>query len=199
MEIRLARLEDIPEVLELHFKYQVDSIRDEDKKDGFITTAFTQAQMVELIESESGLSIVKIKGRIVAYAMAASWSFWSRWPLFEQMIKALPDLSYQGVTLSTENSYQYGPVCVDKSVRGQGVFEAIFEFSLQEMSSKYPFLITFVNKINPRSLAAHTRKAQLDVIQEFSFNHNQYYELACLTKKTRENKIIPSDSIMQEA
>lgn len=186
MEIRLATIEDIPEVLELHFKYQVDSIRDEDKKDGFITTAFTHAQMVELIESESGLSIVKIEGRILAYAMAASWSFWSRWPMFEYMIKELPNLSYQGVKLNTANSYQYGPVCVDKSVRGQGVFEAIFEFSLQEMSSKYPILVTFVNKINPRSLAAHTKKVQLDVIQEFSFNNNQYYELGCFTKSASE-------------
>ncbi len=183
MEIRLATLEDIPDVLELHFRYQIDSISDEDKKDGFITTAFTHSQMVELIESESGLSIVKIEDRVVAYAMAASWSFWSRWPLFEHMIQALPNLTYQGVKLSTDNSYQYGPVCVDKSVRGQGIFEAVFNFSLQEMSSRYPYLVTFVNKINPRSLAAHTKKVQLEVIQEFSFNHNQYYELICLTKK----------------
>lgn len=183
MEVRLATFEDIPEVSKLHFRYQIDSIADEDKKDGFITTAFTEAQLAELIESESGLSVVTKGGCIVAYAMAASWKFWSRWPMFAHMIKDLPNLQYKGHKLCTANSYQYGPVCVDKSVRGQGVLELVFNFSLQQMSSRYPVLVTFINKINPRSYAAHTKKVALDVIQEFSFNNNQYYELACLTER----------------
>ena len=183
MEVRLAKVEDISQVLDLHFRYQIDSIADEDKEDGFITTAFTEEQMRELIEQESGLSVVCKEGRIVAYAMAASWQFWSRWPMFAHMIKDLPNLEYKGYALSTDNSYQYGPVCVDKSVRGQGVFELVFNFSLKCMSSRYPVLVTFINKINPRSYVAHTKKVALDVIQEFPFNDNQYYELACLTDK----------------
>jgi predicted GNAT family N-acyltransferase len=99
------------------------------------------------------------------------------------MIKDLSNLQYAGQTLNTDNSYQYGPVCVDKSVRGQGVFEGIFNYALQEMSKRYPILVTFINKINPRSYAAHTQKVGLDVIQEFEFNNNHYYELACLTNK----------------
>ena len=51
-------------------------------------------------------------------------------------------------TLTIDNSYQYGPVCVDKSVRGQGVFEQIFAFALEQMSRRYPFLVTFINQIN---------------------------------------------------
>jgi hypothetical protein len=42
--------------------------------------------------------------------------------------------------------------------------------------------VTFVNKTNNRSYEAHTRKLGLDVIQEFEFNNNLYYEMACLTK-----------------
>lgn len=183
IEVRIAKIEDIPKVLELHFKYQVDSILEEDKKDGFVTTAFTKGQLSELIEIEHGLFVATSGGSIVAYAMAASWQFWSRWPMFAHMIKGLPNLHFAGHKLSTENSYQYGPVCVDKSVRGKGVFERIFQFSLGEMSKRYPVLVTFINKINSRSFKAHTKKAGLSVIQEFEFNNNQYYELACLTKK----------------
>ncbi len=183
MEARLATVADISEVLALHFRYQVDSIAEEDKPDGFITTAFTEAQLVELIESENGLAIVTQGDSIVAYAMAASWQFWARWPMFAHMINDLPNLRYQGYQLDTENSYQYGPVCVDKSVRGKGALELVFEFSLQQMSSRYPVLVTFINKMNPRSYAAHTNKVGLEVIQEFAFNNNQYYELACLTDR----------------
>jgi len=181
IELQVATTDNIAEVLTLHYRYQVDAISAEDRADGFITTAFTAEQLTDLIEKEQGLFIALLDGKIVAYAMAASWDFWSVWPMFAHMVKGLPGLTYQGQNLSTENSYQYGPVCVDKSVRGAGVFEAIFEFALQRMSSRYPILVTFINKINPRSYAAHVDKAGLEVIQEFEFNNNQYFELVCAT------------------
>jgi hypothetical protein len=183
MKLKIAQISDIEKVLELHAKYQVDSIKQEDKKDGFITTSFTKEQLTKLINEEQGLFIA-IKGEdIIAYAMCASWHFWSMWPMFVHMIKDLPNLKYLGHTLSVENSYQYGPVCVDKSVRGTGVLEALFDFSRAEMSKKYPILVTFINKINPRSYEAHTRKLGLEVIQEFDYNNNNYYELVYDTSK----------------
>jgi len=99
------------------------------------------------------------------------------------MIKDLPNLIYQNLTLSIDNSYQYGPVCIDKSVRGSGLLEKLFDFALESMSKRYPILVTFVNKINPRSYEAHKRKLGLEVIQEFSFNGNKYYEFVYDTTK----------------
>jgi len=49
MEFRLAKIEEIDEVLKLHSKYQIDTIKEEDKKDGFVTTSFTKEQMKSLI------------------------------------------------------------------------------------------------------------------------------------------------------
>ena len=83
---------------------------------------------------------------------------------------------------ATENSYQYGPVCIDKSVRGSGVLEALFDFAREKMSKRYPILVTFINKINQRSFNAHSRLG-LEVITEFSFNNNTYYELVYDTSK----------------
>lgn len=183
MQLKIATIDDIDEVLELHSRYQVDSINEEDKKDGFITTAFSQEELTSLIKTEQGLFLVRLEGQVVAYVMCASWKFWSRWPMFVHMIKELPTLNYLGQTLSVDNSYQYGPICVDKSLRGTGVLEALFDFAREEMSKRYPILVTFINKINPRSYEAHTRKLGLEVIQEFEFNNNQYYELVYPTSK----------------
>ena len=186
MKYKIAELSDIPEVLRLHYRYQVDSIAEEDKKDGFVTTAFTEAQLTELIDKEQGLFIGLKDGDLVAYVMAASWQFWSAWPMFAHMIKSLPELHYLGQALSIDNSYQYGPVCIDKAVRGAGVLEAIFDFSRAAMAKRYPILVTFVNRNNPRSYHAHTRKLVLAVIQEFEFNNNHYYELVYDTSKKCE-------------
>ena len=140
MQLKNAELSEIDDVLKLHYRYQVDSIAEEDKTDGFVTTPFTKEQMVDLINKENGLFIAKKNGIIVAYVMAASWGFWSVWPMFEFMIKDLPNLEYSGQTLSTDNSYQYGPICIDKRVRGTGVLEKIFAFAKNKMSERFPIL-----------------------------------------------------------
>ena len=182
MQCKNAELSDIDAVLELHYRYQIDSIAEKDKGDGFVTTPFTKEQMVALIEKENGLFIAEKDGVVVAYAMAASWEFWSVWPMFAFMIKTLSNLEYHGQTIGVHNSYQYGPICIDQSVRGTGVLEKLFGFAKSKMSERFPILITFVNKTNERSYQAHKRKLGLEVIQEFEFNGNSYYEMACLTK-----------------
>ena len=183
MHYKIAELTDIEATLKLHAKYQIDTIKEEDKKDGFVTTPFTKEELTQLIEEEQGLFIAKEGDEVLAYVMSASWEFWSKWAMFQYMIEDLPNLEYKGQKLTAKNSYQYGPICIDKSVRGTSVLSDIFEFSLHEMNKRYPILITFVNQINPRSFEAHHRKLGLDIIQEFKFNGNRYWELACLTKR----------------
>ena len=92
MKLKIAELSDIESILKLHYKYQVDSIAQEDKKDGFVTTAFTTEQLSKLIVQEQGLFIAIDEGEVVAYAMSASWDFWSIWPMFVQMIKDLDSM-----------------------------------------------------------------------------------------------------------
>jgi hypothetical protein len=183
MHYKIAELSDIEATLKLHAKYQVDTIDKADKKDGFVTTAFTVEELTQLIEQEQGLFIAKEGDDVLAYVMAASWKFWSRWAMFEHMIKELPQLEYLGQKLSVDNSYQYGPICIDKSMRGTVILKNIFNFSREHMAKRYPILVTFVNKINLRSYEAHKRKLGLEVIQEFEYNTNKYYEMVYDTSK----------------
>lgn len=190
MQLKIAQTTDIENILKLHAKYQLATINEEDKKDGFVTTAFTKEQLTDIIEQEQGIFIAvedNEEKTVLGYVMSASWQYWSKWPMFAFMIKDLPKLSYLNQTLTIDNSYQYGPVCIDKSVRGSGLLEELFDFALDSMSKRYPILVTFVNKINERSFEAHKRKLGLDVIQEFEFNGNQYHEMVYDTSK-RVNK-----------
>ena len=183
MEYKVATLADIDATLKLHAKYQVDSIKEEDKKDGFVTTAFTKEELTQLIEQEQGLFIAKEGEEVLAYVMSASWAFWSKWAMFQHMVAELPNLKYKDMQLTVQNSYQYGPICIDKRVRGTEVLPTIFDFALKHMSKRYPILVTFVNQINPRSYEAHNRKLGLDIIQKFEFNGNRYWEMGCLTQR----------------
>ncbi len=145
IELKIAEISEIDDILKLHSKYQIDSIKQEDKADGFVTTAFTKE------------------------------------PMFAFMMAGLSDFEYEGQILTVENSYQYGPVCIDKSVRGSGVLEQIFAFAKQHMAQRFQFLVTFVNTMNERSYQAHKRKLGLHVVQQFDYNGKRYYEMVCNT------------------
>lgn len=179
IEIKHATYEDIPAVESLQLRYHVSTISEEDKKDGFVTTLFTPEQLKSLIDEEDGLFIAVDGDEVVAYAMAASWDYWSAWPLFQYMIEDLPKTEYKGDLLSTDNSYQYGPICIEKSYRGQGIIKDMIDY-IRKAFPQYKYLITFVNQVNPRSYRAHTVKAGLELIKTFQFSGNDYYELGCI-------------------
>lgn len=176
MIYRIADVSDLPQVEYLQKKYHISTIKEEDKKDGFVTTLFNKEQFKELIEKEDGLLVAEDNGKIVAYAMVASWNYWSQWPLFKYMIDDLKNTVYLDKTLDTQNSFQYGPVCILKEYRSKGILRDLFEFQRKHYKDRYPILITFINQINTRSKRAH-EKLGLDIIKTFDFNGNHYYEL----------------------
>ena len=98
------------------------------------------------------------------------------------MIQELPKNALNRQILTAENTYQYGPMCVERAFRGKQVFESVFFASLANMASRFPTMVTFVNQINRRSYAAHTRKAAMTTVGTFHYNNNDYYMLACPTK-----------------
>ncbi len=183
MQFKIAELSDIDATLKLHAMYQIDNIKEEDKADGFVTTAFTKEELTQLITEEKGLFIAKNEEVVLGYVMAASWDFWSKWEMFRFMMDDLENLEFLGQKLSTQNSYQYGPVCIHKTLRGSGLLEALFDLARVEMAKRFPILVTFVNKKNPRSFQAHQRKLGLSIIQEFKYNGNEYYEFVYDTSK----------------
>lgn len=183
MEIKLATLDHFDGIRALLRKNHVDTIDPELKKDGFVTTNLTDEQLTALIVEEKGVTIAEENGEVLAFALAAGWDYWSAWPFFQYMIQQLEEYQLEGTTLTVENSYQYGPVCVDHSVRGTGVFEQVFNFSLATMKDRYPYMVTFVNQINPRSYNAHSNKAKMATSGTFSFNNNNYYLMACTTQR----------------
>lgn len=186
MDIRVAQREDTDSVLRLHARYQIDTIHEDDKKDGFVTSSFSKDQLEQLISQENGLFVAVEQSEVVAYVMAGSWAFWSPWPVQAVMIEKISAYACNGEQLSVENSYQYGPVCVDKSFRGSGLLKQIFDFALDQMSTRYRYLVTFVNNVNPRSLAAHTRKLGLEELGTFGVNGNTYSWLVCSTQRDNQ-------------
>ena len=176
IQLEVAKLNDITGILALQELYLVSNLSEEEKESGFVTTPFSSAQLTEIINQE-GLFVAKDSDEIIAYIFAGSWDFFSQWPIFNHMTAMFPDLRYLDFEITTTNSFQYGPICIDKKYRGKGLITVFFEFMRIHMLKKYPLSLTFINKTNMPSQKAHTEKLHWTIIADFQFNNNNYFVL----------------------
>jgi hypothetical protein len=149
---------------------------------GFVTTPFTPDLLRQLIV-QTGVFIAEDDGKIVGYLLAGDWNFFSQWEIFRVMISHLPKLNFQGQEITIDNSFQYGPVCIDRTLRGGEILPHLFAKMSMSFAPKFPIGITFINKLNQRSFAAHTRKLNLEIVDEFELNGNSFYTLAFFTNQ----------------
>lgn len=177
IQLEVARLTDIDGVLALQKRYLVSNLSDEEKKSGFVTTPFSVEQLTIVIHNE-GLFIAKDNNKIIAYLFAESWDFFSQYPIFKYMISLFPKLHFLDFEINTITSFQYGPICIDKKHRGQGLINLLFEFMRIHIVKRYLLSLTFINKTNIPSYKAHTEKLKWTVVGDFQFNDNNYYILA---------------------
>jgi len=175
---RIACENDIKGILSLQEHNLYKNLDDNGRKNGFVTTPFTVSQIQEIIKQNGVFVVTNKVDIIIAYAFAGNWEYFKQWEIFNYMVSRFPLLSFNGKNISIKNSFQYGPVCIDKNYRGRGLLNLIFEEMRIEFVKKYPISITFINKENIISKKAHTKKLGWEIIDEFEFNKNSYIGLA---------------------
>jgi len=187
MITRPGIINDISGIVGLQKTNLFENLSEAARNNGFVTTAFTEVQITELM-SRQGIFVAEEDGGIVGYAMAGAWDFWSQWPIFPHMVSRLGLLTFKGGPIPAEKSFQYGPVCISAAHRGTGLFPLLFEEMRRGFSTRYPIGVTFINLINERSLAAHTRKLGMSLVDKFDFSGRSYYGLAFDTSASVINK-----------
>lgn len=159
----------------------ITNLSEEEKKNGFVTTPFTEEQLKRLIKLD-GVNVVDNENEIIGYVLAGGWDYFSQWAMFPFIIERFEKIIFKDIAITKQNSFQYGPICIDIKFRGTDVFPLLFEKMRESMSSKYQIGATFINKKNERSFHAHTLKVKIEVIDEFEYNNNSFYGLAFTTK-----------------
>ena len=183
MDFREAENQDFDGILALQAANLFENLTESERTDGFVTTPFTAQQLEELVERQ-GLFVADSQGKVWGYTMAAGWDYCAQWPIFPFMIDRLTGRDFAGTNITESSTYQYGPVCVDASLRGTDTFPRLFEIMRIGFAKRYPVGITFINRANPRSHRAHTAKLGMAVIDEFEFSEREYYGLAFETDRS---------------
>jgi hypothetical protein len=177
MEIRLGTAADFAGIEALQAQNLLANLPPDRRADGFVTTPLTAPLLAELLAID-GIFVAVANEQIIAYAMAGTWDFFDRWPIFPLMVSLLPSWQFQGQPLQATNTFQYGPVCVAQAYRGQQVLPRLFATLRSSLAPRYTHGVTFINQLNPRSLAAHTKKLQWQIVGEFEFDGGNFYGLA---------------------
>ncbi|MFK7933360.1 MAG: N-acetyltransferase family protein [Saprospiraceae bacterium] len=174
---RLGISSDIPGILALQAKNLFANLTEAELEKGFVTTPFTPELIEDVLKFDGVFVAENGAGEIVGYAYAGSWEYFSQWKIMELMASRLPQLAFQCKEISVANSFQYGPVCVAESCRGQGVFPQLFEEMRLAWKSQAEICFTFINQVNKVSERAHL-KIGWEIIDRFEYNDNQYFGLA---------------------
>ena len=61
------------------------------------------------------------------------------------MIQHLDEITYTNKKLSDYNYYVMGQICVDKSFRGKGIFEMLYQKHKELFQDKYDFVVTEIS------------------------------------------------------
>jgi hypothetical protein len=181
MITRTGTESDIDGIVKLQALNLYTNLTEAERAEGFVTTPF-EADQIKVLLSQSGVFVAEEQSKVVGYIFAGTWEFFSQWPIFPYMVSRFSQLSFQGTQLTTTQTFQYGPVCIERRLRGSGIFSLLFETMRSSFSSRFPIGLTFINKANSRSLAAHTQRLNLEIIDEFEFNKSFYYSLGFCTK-----------------
>lgn len=173
---RKATISDIPGILNLQAQNLISELNEEQKaSNGFVTTPFSQEQLKEIISLGCAF-VTDFEGQIIAYLFGGSWPYYEQWPIFPYMTERFPDWKMKDQKITTENSFQYGPVCIDVNHRGKKIINHLFETLRVDFNKTYPMAGTFINKANQISTKAHV-KIGWEIVDEFEYDNKLYYGL----------------------
>lgn len=178
LSLRLAKVTDIELLAQLEQRHLSDELNF--ASPSMKGLSFGQKELAEII-ALGGIVLAEAKQgngwTIVGYVIAAPWSLFTQWPIYLHIFNQVEGREFDGDRISAENSCQYGPIWIDERMRGKGVFEQLFEKMAQILTARYRYMVTFINEDNERSFAAHTRKAQMSVLDFITFEQRDYYLL----------------------
>jgi GNAT superfamily N-acetyltransferase len=154
---------ELEQVLEL----QRENLRgrlgaEQEQRDGFVTVEHT-LPVLERMHALAPSVIARDGARLVGYALVMPQEARPLVPSLEPMFALYETLSWKGRPLADYRYYVMGQICVARSHRGCGVFDALYRAHRAHYASRYELCLTEIATRNARSLRAHRRVGFEDV------------------------------------
>jgi ribosomal protein S18 acetylase RimI-like enzyme len=166
-----AELSGIKDLQTANLKSGLD--KEEIEKEGFVTAEYSPELLARMNTTEPHI-IAKDGDQVVGYALVATRSVIGGHPLLDDFFRQADTLIYKGTALCDVNYVVVGQLCVAKAYRGMGVVKKMYDLFKDELAHTYPYCMTDVDEMNPRSLKAHLSSG-FEVISTLEYGGSKWY------------------------
>jgi len=130
--------------------------QEEKHSQGFVSWNYSFDLLQKMNEQHPHI-IVKDEHKVIGYALVALKEAKRFHTDLEAMIQHLDKIIYNDKKLSEYRYYVMGQICIDKSYRGKGIFEMLYQKHKKLFQNNYDFIVTEISTSNTRSLRAHEK------------------------------------------
>jgi ribosomal protein S18 acetylase RimI-like enzyme len=158
IQIMLATTDDeLLQILKLQQQNLPQNIsKAEAVEQGFVTVVHSFEVLKSMNEQHPHV-IAKQNGEVVGYALVMTREFKNEIPVLVPMFEMIGQLAVDERKLADETYVVMGQICIAKSFRGAGIFDALYSFMRDSLHEMYRYCVTEVAARNGRSVRAHRR------------------------------------------
>lgn len=169
---RKATTKDLAGVVALQNRNLVSNLTDDEKKDGFLSGAFTVEQFAEM-NQDVGILVGVEEETVIGFICIGSVEFNLPYPLPKALVEEFSRIQFDRRTLSSYECVIAGPVCVAKEKRGTGLFDFMYGQVYKILPAHINLITTLVSKGNPRSIRAH-EKVGMQTVGDFHYQEREF-------------------------
>lgn len=149
--------DELQQIVTLSHINQRENVSEAEKiKQGFISWEYSY-ELLKQMQDHCPHIIVKDGAKLAGYALVAMKEAKTFHVDLAAMISKLETLVYNGKPLADYNYYVMGQVCVDKTYRGKGVFDMLYQHHKTVLKDRFDFVVTEISTNNLRSIRAHEK------------------------------------------
>ncbi|WP_242156234.1 GNAT family N-acetyltransferase [Aestuariivivens sediminis] len=167
---RAASDDELRQILALQQKNLPQSLSlKEREQEGFVTVVHS-FELLKQMNAACSHIIAKYQGEVIGYALCMTKDFKLKIPVLIPMFNEI-----ESVITDTSTYVVMGQICIDKHMRGLGIFRGLYEYMSRTLKNKFNMIITEVDIKNTRSSNAH-KSVGFRLLTHYESNH-QGWEL----------------------
>lgn len=178
--IRLATTADVPALMAMNSRYYIGNLAESERSEGFLSMLLSADWFTGAIDA-GGIHVAEIDGEVIGFIGVTEAP-----PRAEvrdgTITAAVLDLAevveFNGTPIAQRRFAFRGPVLVDASARGMGVYSAFNAVMRRAYRDRFDVGVLFVSADNPRSLHTTTTKLGARPLADFEVAGKQYVLLA---------------------
>ncbi|AIY41840.1 Acetyltransferase [Collimonas arenae] len=173
MQIRQAAISDYPKIVKLQLENTPGQLSDAEKLQGFVVSDMDEQQFAA-INQALGILVAMDGDQLAGFVCMVPLAMQPRHPVVDAMLATFANQQFDGKTLLQQRVFVYGPVCIGKQWRGQGVLQKLFAAVKAHTCADYDLGAAFIDDRNPHSLAAHVQGLKMTALKPFSCKEQNY-------------------------